>query len=209
MVLVLALVVMAASTAVGACGLPQDSQARPVASADVPPGLLGPTTTIETTTSELGPRFTLYFLDTNGTRLVGVPRNLADLAPSTLLSAVIRGPNKVGENLPLRSDIPPSTEVIELTREEDTLTVVLSDDITKVTGSAQANAFAQLVWTATDIPGVRHVRFFRSDADGNREIVRPLTDFGSDMDLLGRGDYQKIKPAEEPVPTTVAGAAPP
>jgi hypothetical protein len=187
------LVVAALGLVLASCGLPQDSAARPVASADVPSGLLSSTTTIDTA-GEVGPILSLYFLDQDETHLVATPRRLTDLSAATLLSAVIGGPDPNSEPRDLRSDIPKSTRVVDLSNKGGTLTVVLSEDIIKVTGSAQANAFAQLVWSATQLPGVKAVQFLFDDAQGNRQAVKPLTDFGSDASVLSRRDYQKIKP---------------
>jgi hypothetical protein len=197
--LAVALLVGTALAVVG-CGLPQDSRARPVASNDIPPGLLGPTTTLDVTSNGRGPSRHLYFLDDEAGHLVGVERAMADDDLATPLTAVIAGPPRT-----LRSDIPPLTKLIDVSLDGSVLTVVLSEDIIKVNGSAQANAFAQLVWTATDIPGVTGVKFFFADADGKRQEVKPLTDVGSEAVLLDRSDYQKIQPTT----TTTTAPLPP
>jgi hypothetical protein len=193
------------------CGLPEDAKARPVASGDLPPGLLGPTTTtIEAPTASAAFRGTVYFLDEDATHLVPVKVALADGASTTLVKAVIAGPDPDARP-PLGSDIPPDTELVDLTQKGRLLTVVLSGDIIKVTGGAQANAFAQLVWTATELKGIDEVTFLVIDADGKRQPVKPPTDSGSEQTIIDRNDYLKISPPRTTTTTAPAasGATPP
>jgi Sporulation and spore germination len=194
-----ATVILVTLAALTGCGLPQDSRARPVASADIPPGLLGSTTTVGVSASGQGPSRTLYFLDENAGHLVGVDRPLSDARSVTLLKAEVAGP---GTDSSLGSDIPPNTQLIDVSQSADVLSVVLSDDIIKIAGSAQANAFAQLVWTATGQKGVNSVMFYVNGSDGKQQLIKPPTDSGSEHTLITQRDYQNVRP--EPMTTTAA-----
>lgn len=187
----LLIVVGSASIVLGACGLPADSAPRVIAADKVPFGLLGPSTT--NPGNEVGGQdVKLYFV--NGERLRAVTRQVADTSPQMVLDALVRGPADADPST-LKGAIPPETKVLHADLQGDTLTVVLTKDILSVTGPLQKTAFAQLVYTATGLPGVNQVRFRVADADGsNEQDVEPPTDSGTKQGALTQDDYRLLQP---------------
>jgi hypothetical protein len=187
----LLIVVGSASIVLGACGLPADSAPRVIAADKVPFGLLGPSTT--NPGNEVGGEdVKLYFV--NGERLRAVTRQVTDTSPQMVLDALVRGPADTDPST-LKGAIPPETKVLHADQLGDTLTVVLTKDILSVTGPLQKTAFAQLVYTATGLPGVNQVRFRVADADGsNEQDVEPPTDTGTKQGALTQDDYRLLQP---------------
>lgn len=187
----LLIVVGSASIILGACGLPADSAPRVIAADKVPFGLLGPSTT--NPGNEVGGEAVeLYFV--NGERLKAVTRQVTDTSPQMVLDALVRGPADTDPST-LKGAIPPETKVLHADQQGDTLTVVLTKDILSVTGPLQKTAFAQLVYTATGLPGVNQVRFRVADADGsNEQDVEPPTDTGTKQGALTQDDYKLLQP---------------
>jgi hypothetical protein len=182
-------VALVASIVLAGCGLPADSAPRVIAADKVPFSLLGPSTTnqgIEVGGTEVQ----LYFVDAD--RLRAVRRRVTDTSPKMVLDALVRGP--ADNETALKGAIPPETRVLRADLEaNDTLTVVLTKDILSVTGPLQKTAFAQLVYTATGLAGVRQVRFKVADADGsNEQDVDPPTDFGAKQGPLTKRDYDLL-----------------
>ena len=91
--------------------------------------------------------------------------------------------------------MPTETKVLRTDLSNGTLTVVLSKDILSPVGPVQETAFAQLVYTATDIAGVSQVQFRVADADGSNEAdATPPTDSGAKQGPLTRADYALLAP---------------
>jgi hypothetical protein len=185
-------VALGASILLAACGLPTDNTPRVIAADKVPYSLLGPSTTNQGIEAG-GVEVQLYFVDDQ--RLRPVKRRVPDTSPVMVLEALIRGPAD-RDPRSLKGAIPPETRVLRADLETDaTLTVVLTKDILSVTGPLQKNAFAQLVYTATDLPGVSRVRFKVAEAAGdNEQDVDPPTEGGATKAPLSKGDYSSLAP---------------
>lgn len=187
----LLIVALGGAIVVGACGLPADSAPRVIAADKVPFSLLGPSTTNQGNQVG-GVEVELYFVD--GDRLGAVTRRVSDTSPQMVLDALVRGPAD-SDSSTLKGAIPPETRVLRADIEDNTLTVVLTKDILSVTGPLQKNAFAQLVYTATGLPGVRQVRFRVAESDGsNEQDVEPPTDAGAKQGTLTKSDYASLVP---------------
>jgi hypothetical protein len=172
------------------CGLPTDSAPRQVAADKVPPGLLGPSTT--QAASDAGTSVaTLFFVD--GTSLRSVERSTDTIDPQTILSLLVKG-KAADDPSSIRTAIPPNTSVVSTSLDGSVLTVVLSPEILSVTGAEQKTAFAQIVYTATALPGVDSVRFRVVDQSGAEQEVHPPTDDGSKPEPVTRSDYGMLSP---------------
>jgi spore germination protein GerM len=74
--------------------------------------------------------------------------------------------------------------------DDDELVVNVSSALFDVQGTELANAFAQLVWTVTELRGVRQVRF---EVDGVTR--RALNADGIEQDgAVTRADYSALAP---------------
>ena len=184
-------VVAASMVAVlAACGLPQDGSPRAISPEKVPHGLLGPSSTARGNEPG-GETFTLYFL--NGDRLQPTSRRLVSPRIDDVLIALIAGPAKDDPST-LKSAVPTETHVVRTELNDNILTIVLSKEILGPQGPVQESAFAQLVFTATDLDGVNQVRFRVVGADGNETAVNPQTDSGAKEGPLTRADYASLQP---------------
>jgi spore germination protein GerM len=106
----------------------------------------------------------VYYLALQGdtTRLVAVPRDVADAnSARDRLEALLAPPTTEEQARGITTSIPAdtvllSTELIEADRE---LVIDLSRSLFDIQGQELRNAFAQLVWTVTEVEGVDQVRF--------------------------------------------------
>lgn len=128
---------------------------------DVPFGLLdrspAPSTTITAEPTRTG---TTLFL-VMGTGLVSVERPRKELdTPLEVLRLLLSGPTKTETDAGLRTSVPPETELLRANLKTSTLEVDLAEPFeTRAGGEARYLGIAQLVYTATALPGVRQVRF--------------------------------------------------
>lgn len=159
-----AAVVVLATVATG-CGVSANDEPHEIASADLPADLAASTTT--PTISGQSPTtapVTIYFLvlQDGVTRLRGVTREVEDASrPRDRLAALLTPPSAEEQAAGLLTSIPADTILLdsELVEADDELVVDLSRSLFDVQGEELRNAFAQLVWTATELDGVRRVRF--------------------------------------------------
>jgi hypothetical protein len=176
--------------AIAACGLPKDGAPRAISPEKVPFGLLGPSSTARGNEPG-GETFTLYFL--NGDRLQATSRRLVSPRIDDVLTALIAGPAK-DDPSSLKSAVPTETRVVRTELNNRVLTIVLSKEILGPQGPVQESAFAQLVYTATDLDGVNQVQFRVVGADGNETAATPQTDSGAKDGPLTRADYTSLAP---------------
>lgn len=180
------------------CGVTADEQPRRIEAADLPPDLLDPsppsTTTIPGSTATAS--VTVYFVLRKGdtTRLAPVRRDVAAASRAADRINAILAPTSADEQkLGLITSIPTDTVLLDTTLVSDghELIVNLSGSLFDVQGKELANAFAQLVWTVTEIEGVRQVRF---KVDG--ETYRAPNADGIEQDgAVTRSDYSSLAPA--------------
>lgn len=165
---VLRIAVIIASVLVGACAVSTNDE--PVAVGPVFDDFLEPTTTTTTTTPETATKVVpVYFLRSvdNEVEVVAVERSVAvDAGPQQILTNLFKvrpdgqeRPDEAG----LSTAIPQTAELIsaEIVSGNDLLVVdtrgLFSPD--GVIGNELRNALAQIVWTATEIDGVRRIQF--------------------------------------------------
>lgn len=132
--------------------------------------------------------------------LRAVPRDVEEL-PSTLLGALFSGPNDDEVRQELTSAIPRDAHLLTSRQSGGVLTLDVSDALRELTGSALLEATAQIVLTATEIPGVQAVRILLAGEvhewpDGSGALVsRPLTKYDYP------GFVESTQPDFPPVPT--------
>ena len=188
---------LAATALLGGCGVGENDEPHVIAADELPPGLAGETPT--TSTSVASPTVqavTVYYLVQQGdvVRLVGVTREVerADRARDRL-AAVLTPPSAEEAATGVLTSIPADTALLEteLDESDGELTIDLSRSLFDVQGQELRNAFAQLVWTATELPGVRLVRF-RVDGE---EFRAPDGAGVEQPGAVTRADYATLAPA--------------
>ena len=148
-----ALVAVASLSAAG-CGIQTDDAPRRLT--------VSTTTTVARPTTTSGTTATALYVTRNGT-VVPVTRELPDQQPRTVLDALVRlRPPDVGVKGATNA-VPTGTEVLAANRtgarSGSTLAVDLSGRFNRVVGPSRQLAVAQLVMTATGLPGIQKVRF--------------------------------------------------
>ena len=101
-------------------------------------------------------------------------------------------PAASGATKNLTNTIPSSVRILGLKLDGDVLDLDVSN-LDNVESTQQRLAFAQMVYTATDLPGIDAVRFSIS----GRSAQVPLDNATSKLDqAIDRGDYAQLDPAD-------------
>ena len=152
----LGLAILGTAVAAAACGVPQDPAPRVLEASALPEELAIPSTTTTSTEAPV-PRqsVNLYFVD--GEALSEpIQRELA--TPAGLLAsleALIEGPTEEEAGDGLTSVIPAETVILGSDLSNGVLQVNLAEGtLEQIEGALQSLAIAQLVFTATELPGV-------------------------------------------------------
>jgi spore germination protein GerM len=96
--------------------------------------------------------------DASGQGALLQPVARAAATPTELMDALLAGANASELDQQYRSAIPVGTKLRSATVSSATMRVDLSDDILRLSGSDLVDALAQIVFTATEYPGVAQVR---------------------------------------------------
>jgi Sporulation and spore germination len=129
---------------------------------------------------------------------------LRDVEPPTqeeVLRTLIAGANQIEIDAGMSSPLPPSTTLHSAPLVASTLNVDISPEILELAGSSLREAVAQIVFTGSELEGVRSVRIrvdgaTRAWPDGSGELQqRPLTVY----DYPGLAE--SAQPAYPPVPS--------
>lgn len=117
-----------------------------------------------------------------------------DETPTALLQALLAGPNQTEQSNQFRTALPVGTVLIDARRQGFVLRVDLSDNVLELSGQVLITAIAQIVFTASEIDGVRGVTILVAGADqqwpvGSGELTSaPLTVY----------DYPGLVPSSQP-----------
>lgn len=171
-----------------ACGIPADSQPQALARKDIPFDLLAPSTTIASPGTP-GARVPLNVYLVGITGLVPVSREVR--APATLteaLNALLTGPTDAEVATGLRTAVGAQTSVSAGVVGFGVGTVDLGGSFGQVGGQEQILAVAQLVFTATSVPGIVKVQFTL----GGRPVEVPAGDGTLTQGPLGRSDFPSL-----------------
>jgi len=181
-----------------ACGVPADDDPQAIAARDLPAELLDPDPGSSTSVPESGATTVpVYMLEdsTDGVRLVAVDRRVTEAGtPNERLVQLIGGASADEMEGGITSAIPAATVLLDVTTDEeaDEVTIDLSEDFFTIEGEALAQAFAQIVWTATEpeAGGFRQVRF---SVDGDPTAV--LDGEGNNQEgPVTRASYDEFAP---------------
>ena len=172
---------VAASSLLAACGIPEDSKPREISREALPPELIDPASTDTSVPNDAATRFvTLYLVqgdDTSGDALVAVrrevavPEDTADLPRVVAEALIAAGPDELGR-ADLVNALPSDVQVRSAVVGDDGVLDLDLTNLGNVESSLQRLAVAQLVFTLTDltVPQVSAVRF---SIDGE-EVAVPL-----------------------------------
>lgn len=182
--------------AVTGCGLSANDKPQAIETDDVPADILDPNPPTSTTLSDLPTGFvTVYLIAREGdtTRLSPVQRDVGDpTSRGAAITALLEPTSDQEQQQGLSSSIPSDTVLLDTTFVQDDreLVVNLSGALFDIQGKELANAFAQLVWTVTELDGVHRVRF---KVDG--EAYRAPNAEGIEQDgAVTRADYGTLAP---------------
>lgn len=193
--LVLVSVVMAGVVVVG-CGIPSDDHARPIDRDALPPQLISTATTTAPGPNALSQKATLYLVSMIGDRekLMPVSADVAnvvdqsDLPRQVIEQLIAEHPGVGGSGTDETNAIPSTVSVSSATINAGVLELDLSG-LSSVELTRQRLAAAQIVFTATELPGVGAVRFW---IDGQPGAV-PLDDQASTAgQAITRSDYPSL-----------------
>lgn len=144
------------------CGVRSDTSARDLSAARVPYGLLddAPATTTTTAPTPAVPRTDVLVYFIKDDRLIRRVRQVN--APPTVaksLTSLLFGVQEDDVSVGVRSAIDPTASIQARALDPATYQVDLSAEFSKGPSSEQVLALAQIVFTATALPGVTGVRF--------------------------------------------------
>lgn len=174
-----------------ACGVGTEDEPRVVRAADVPFGLLDqPATTV---TTAPGPVVAMtapvsIFLIQQG-RLVAATREVpSPPAVRSVLELLLAGPTAEEARAGLRSAIAPSTQLFNVAIDGDVVRVDLSPGFAEAPAQDQTVAVAQIVFTATGLPGIAGVGFTLA----GRAVEVPTADGTLRRGTLTPADYATL-----------------
>lgn len=176
---------------VGACGVPTDPAPRVVSAGDIPYGLLeeAPPPTVAPTTPAV-PTAPVFVYFVKGERMFAVVRQVnADPSVAKALTALLFGPQEDEAVDGVRSAISPTAAIQARALDPATYLVDLSSEFAQGSVSEQVLGLAQVVWTATAIPGVTGVRFTLNGAP-----IQVPTPTGSTGEPVGREAFAEVAP---------------
>jgi spore germination protein GerM len=132
------------------------------------------------------------FLVTSAGRLVAVAREVpaAQESLATVISALVRGPTNFESLAGLESALPAQTKVLSaVTAATGIATINLGGTFDQLVGQPQIQAAAQIVFTATALPGVSGVAF---ELDGHAVGV-PVAS-GAQVPVANRAQFAPLAP---------------
>ena len=216
-------VLVATAALTPACSLRSDDAPRPIAKEAIPTVLYqqNPASTTTIKSDSTTQQHTLYIVRSQGTTETLVGQSAAIASPSdprdlprTVIDRLVSNP-PVSEQADLVSFIPPTVKVLSAIQDGDVLDIDLSN-LKAIEGTHLRLAVAQMVFTATELPGVNGVRF---KVDGAPSAVN-LDEKSSDPTaIIRRADFPTLSSTatsgsttttEPPVDSSVVepGAAP-
>jgi spore germination protein GerM len=190
-ILRLTLVVVVAVLA-GACSAPVDSGPKSIRAASIPAALRAETSSTTTTTVPSGAseEVTVYFIASDG-HLQGVKRRVsAPIDAEKVLQKLFAGPTDSEKSSGLRTAISPDTTILSADIEASILTVDTSKNFAFGQLPEQIGAYAQVVFTATDLESVTGVQF----AHEGRRVSVQAGDGSTNSAPLGRASYAQFTP---------------
>jgi len=172
------------------CRVPDDSSPREIPPDQVPFDLLAPSSTVPSVTSPVPTVDGTIYLDVSE-RLVAVKRSVpAPLSLGTLLAALVQGPTQDEAAKGYTSSVGPQASVLSTQVTDGTAVIDISDAFSGIGVQEQIVGLAQIVYTATELPGVQNVRIQLN----SQPASVPRGDGSATSDPLTRADYVTLAP---------------
>jgi hypothetical protein len=183
-------VLVAALVLLAGCRVPDDSSPREIPPDQVPFDLLAPSSTVPPVTSPVATVDGTIFLDMTD-HLVAVKRSVpAPLSLGTLLAALVQGPTQDEAGKGYTSSVGPQASVLSAQVTDSTAIIDISDAFSGIGVQEQIVGLAQIVYTATELPGVQNVRIQLN----SQPASVPRGDGAATTDPLTRADYPLLAP---------------
>ena len=187
----MAVAVLVMALSYSACGIPSNGDATTVAPSDVPFGLAvaGPATT-SPVASRAGEVVAIYLI--RGDRLVAAPRRVSgqpDL--DRMLRLLAEGPTDEEAAGGVRSVLVAPHLLVSSEVVRGTALVEIAPAFTALAATEQLLAIAQMVFTATERPGVGQLRL----TAGGVPIEIPRGDGSLTIEPVTREDYGALRPS--------------
>ncbi|MCL4414760.1 MAG: GerMN domain-containing protein [Acidimicrobiales bacterium] len=182
---------VAAIALLAACGVPTQAKPVPIARSAVPFSLLAPSTPSATVPpAPVEVPVQVYLVAPDG-HLAPVTRDVAFPAPlSAVLVALLAGPTNPEASSGLESAIPSGARILSVSEAAGTATIDLGNAFGQLVGQTQIEAIAQIVFSATSVPGVHAVKF---DLAGT-PIEVPVANGAETPGPLTRAQYAGLAP---------------
>jgi spore germination protein GerM len=178
--------------AAGACSAPVDSGPKTLRASGIPAGLRAEPSSTTTTTAPSGESadVTVYLIGQD-LRLVPVKRRVGTPLTVEKVLQKLFTPMSTAEGVAgYRTAISPDSIVLSARIEAKIVTVDVSKDFAFGPVPEQVIAFAQVVFTATELEGVTGVLFTRN----GKRLEAPQGDGSSTSTAVGRGSYAQQTP---------------
>jgi spore germination protein GerM len=179
-------IVLVLVTLVAACGIPKDSQPRLIA--EEPEGL---NTSTQPTADVGGRNVKVYLIDgqTDPLKLAARERSTTQQpGPLEAVQALLLGLSKPDDEAGYQTKIPPDTQLRDDSKVEGNLvTIDLSNQISQISAQNAVQAYAQLVYTATQYQPSQ-VQFMTEG-----EPINAQTDAATKAQV-SRNDYRSLDP---------------
>jgi hypothetical protein len=185
---------LAALLAVG-CGIPEDRHPTALPGGVITPGL-GSTTTTATRPSSPEPAMeaTVFLVRADYVEPVVRRTTRADL--QTVLEVLVTGPTEAELGAGLRTAISSQTQLHSIAVNGRTVVIDVTSAFVEVVGQEQILALAQVVLTATTVPGITEVRF----ALEGEPVDVPRADGTLSPGPLTATDYAALRQPDQPQP---------
>lgn len=178
---------------VAGCGIPTDDEPRPLADETT-------TSTTEAADVEPGDPDTDVYLVVGtsdnaqpSSELEARPRALSGPeTPDTVLEALLLPASDEETAAGYQNYIPQGTRVLSVEQDGERVTVNMSTEWSQLGGPTALTAYAQVVLTLTDLPGVDEVQFLIDD-----EGVRAPTVNDGLIEVVDASDYTELDPTPE------------
>ena len=173
-----------------ACAVPSDRKPRALSPNGVPFELLAPSDSAPSTTVPVeSVPATVYFVGPQ--HLVAVTRSVpAPLSLGSVLATMVQGPTDTEVAQGLHSAIDAQTGVLSTLSNGSVASVNLSNSFSTIDLPSQIDALAQVVYTATELPGITSVQIMLD----SQVVSVPRGNGSSTRAPLQRTDYPSFAP---------------
>lgn len=181
------------AVALTACGVQADDGPRRLATEKVPYGLLEAAPATTTTTVVGVPIVPVPVFFVHGDRLRAVSRTVTDpVTVGKAIDALLNGPREDESAIGIRTAVSPRTKLLVARLEDGVARLDLSADFALGQVQQQIPSLAQMIFTATAVPGVNAVRF---TIEGEPVEV-PTPEGHVAVGALGRDAFSALAPLD-------------